>query len=192
MISIKENYEKKVIPHFIKDLGYKNIFAIPRLIKVTVNTGIGSMLKNESNTKELLETVKQDITMITGQKPLETKAKQSVAGFGTRKGQVLGVKVTLRGKRMRDFLERLINLALPRSRDFAGIPLKAVDGSGNLTIGVKEHTIFPEIGTGKQAQKVKKIFGLEITVSTSANNKQEGEALYRMLGFPMERNEDNK
>lgn len=186
MISIQENYEKKVIPHFIKELGYKNKFAVPRLLKVTVNTGIGSLLKQEANNKELLQTVRQDLATITSQRPLDTKAKQSVAGFGTRQGQVLGVKVTLRAKRMRDFLERLINLALPRSRDFAGIPLKAVDSNGNLTIGIKEHTIFPEIGTGKQAQKVKKIFGLEITVSTSANSKEEGEALFTTLGFPIE------
>lgn len=189
MISIKENYEKKVIPYFIKELGYKNIFAVPRLIKVTINTGMGSLLKQESNAKELVEIIRQDVAMIAGQKPVETKAKQSVAGFGTRKGQILGMKVTLRGKRMRDFLERLINLALPRSRDFAGIPLKSIDQTGNLTIGIKEHTIFPEIGTGKQAQKVKKIFGIEITISATANNKQEGEALYGMLGFPLERKE---
>lgn len=191
MISLKENYEKKVVPHFTKELGYKNRLAIPRLLKVTVNIGLGSLLKQESNSKELLETIQGDLTAIVGQKPLQTKAKKAVAGFGTRKGQLLGLKITLRGKRMIDFLERLINFALPRTRDFAGIPLRSVDDKGNLTIGIKEHIVFPEVGTGKHAQKVKKIFGFEITLTSTATTKAEGLALYQMLGFPMERPETN-
>jgi len=190
MISIRENYQNNVIPYFTKELGYKNRHAIPRLLKATINTGIGSSLKQESNAKELMGIFDQDMAAMSGQKPVHTKAKTSVAGFGTRKGQVLGLKVTLRGKRMFDFLERFVNLVLPRIRDFAGIPLQSIDEHGNLTVGIKEHTVFPEIGTGKQAQKVKKIFGLQVTLTSNAKSKQEGITLYQTLGFPLEHKEE--
>lgn len=187
MISLKKNYEEKVIPHFLNEGGYKNRLAIPRIRKVTLNTGIGSLAKSDSNSKELIETLKQEVALITGQKPVETESKKSVAGFGTRKGQILGVKVTLRGKKMIDFLEHLLNFALPRTRDFAGIPLTSFDEKGNLTIGIKEHTVFPEVGTGEHGQKVKKIFGFELTITNDARSKGEGIALLTTLGFPLER-----
>ncbi len=185
MIDIKENYEKKVIPYFTGEKGYKNKLAVPRISHVTVNVGLGSLLKQEGNAKESVALIKQDLAIITGQKPLETTAKQSVAGFGTRKGQTIGLKVTLRGRQMVDFLNRLINLALPRTRDFSGIPSKSVDSKGNLTIGIKEQTSFPEIGTGKRAQEVKKLFGFEVSVSTTAHTKEEGIELLKTVGFPL-------
>lgn len=187
MIRLKENCEKKVRPYFIKELGYRNTIAVPRIFKVTVNVGLGSQLKSESNQKEILETVKQDLASITGQKPIETKSKNSIAGFGIRKGQTLGLKAVLRGKRMVDFIDRFVNFVLPRTRDFFGIPLSSFDEAGNVTIGIKEHTAFPEIGTGKQAQKVKKIFGLQVTFSTTAGNRDHSIALFKMLGFPLKK-----
>lgn len=192
MIRVKENYEKKVLPYFSKELGYKNVIAMPRILKVTVNIGLGSQLKSESNQKEILETVKQDLASITGQKAVETKSKDSIAGFGTRKGQTLGLKVILRGKRMADFIDRFVNFALPRTRDFAGISLTSFDEAGNLNVGIKEHTAFPEIGTGKQAQKVKKVYGLQITFSTTTRNKDHGIALFTALGFPLKKIEGEK
>lgn len=185
MIDVKERYEKKVIPYFIKEKGYKNIFAVPRIRHVTINVGLGSLLKQEGNVKEAIATIKEDVAMITGQKPVETLAKRSIAGFGTRKGQTIGLKVTLRGKQMADFLNRLINLALPRTRDFSGISAKSLDSKGNLTIGIKEQTAFPEIGTGKRAEEVKKLFGFEVSVSTTANSKEEGVELLKTIGFPL-------
>ena len=185
MIHLKERYERRVIPHFLKELGYKNRLAVPRMLKVVVNVGVGSLLKNDSNSKELGEAVEQDLAFITAQKPVQTKSKKSIAAFGTRRGQMLGFKVTLRGKRMMDFLERLVNLALPRTRDFFGIPVTSFDQKGNLTIGIKEHTVFPEVGRGERGQKVKKIFGFEITVVTNAQSKEEGISLFKMMGFPL-------
>lgn len=192
MIRVKENYEKKVLPYFFKELGYKNAIAVPRILKVTVNVGLGSQLKSESNQKEILETVKQDIASITGQKAVETKSKDSIAGFGTRKGQTLGLKVVLRGKRMADFIDRFVNFVLPRTRDFAGISLTSFDEAGNLNVGIKEHTAFPEIGTGKQAQKVKKVYGLQFTFSTTTRNKDHSIALFKVLGFPLKKVEGEK
>ena len=192
MIRVKENYEKKVIPHFLKELGYKNILAIPRISKVTVNIGIGSQLKSESNQKEAMETMKQDLATITGQKSIETKSKDSIAGFGIRKGQTLGLKVVLRGKRMADFTDRFVNFALPRSRDFSGISLASFDEAGNLNVGIKEHTTFPELGTGKQAQKVKKTYGLQVTFSTTIRNKKHNIILFEKLGFPLRKTEGTK
>lgn len=185
MIDIKEQYEKRVIPYFMKEKGYKNKFAVPRISHVTVNVGLGSLLKQEGNAKELLALVKEDLAMITGQKPVETATKKSIAGFGTRKGQTIGLKVTLRGRQMVNFLNRLINLALPRTRDFSGIPSTSVDSKGNLTIGIKDQTAFPEIGTGKRAQEVKKLFGFEVSISTTAHSKEEGIELLKTIGFPL-------
>lgn len=185
MIDTKKNFESNVIPYFTRTLGYKNPMAVPRIRKVTLNVGLGSLLKREGGGKDLMESVKQDITMISGQKPVETRAKKSIAAFGTRKGQVLGLKVTMRGKRMTEFLNRFINFVLPRTRDFSGISLTSFDGAGNLTVGIKEHISFPEIGTGKQAQKARRAMGLEIIISTTTQNKEEGIALFKGLGFPL-------
>ncbi len=201
MINIKENYLKKVIPLFLKSgyknlplgqnlvsrrLEYKNKFAIPRIDKVVINVGLGSFLKGDSAQKDLLENIKKDLSLITGQAAVQTKARTSIAGFGTRKGQTLGLKVTLRGKRMTDFLSRFINVTLPRTKDFTGINSDAFDGYGNLTVGVKDHTAFPEINIEHAAQHIKRTLGLEITIVTSAKDKKEGFVFLKTLGFPLQ------
>ncbi len=184
MINIRENYEKKVIPSFLKS-GYNNKFAIPRIEKVVINVGLGSLLKGEGGQKDTLENIKKDLSIITGQASAPTKARTSIAGFGTRKGQTLGLKVTLRGKRMTDFLNRFINITLPRTKDFAGVNPDAFDNYGNLTIGVRDHTAFPEINIEHAAQHIKRILGLEITIVTSAKNKKEGFFFLKTMGFPL-------
>ena len=177
MISNYENYKKKIIPTLQKELGVKNILALPKIEKVVINIGLGRTLKDE----KFLDIVMRDIALIAGQKPKTTLAKKSIANFKTRKGMVIGATVTLRGQRMYDFISRLINIALPRTRDFRGINVKSLDKNGNLTIGVKEHIIFPEI----KGEEVRNIFGFEITVVVKAKNKEEAIALYKAIGFPI-------
>ena len=178
MTSIREHYQKKTIPELTKEFGYSNALAVPKIQKVTVNTGVGR-IRDEKQ----LESIQKYLTMITGQKPVPRKAKKAIAAFKTRIGMVVGYSVTLRGKRMYDFLDRLVGAALPRTRDFQGIPVGAFDRGGNLTIGIKEHIVFPEM-TGED---VRFIFGLEVTVVTTAKSKGEGEALLRSLGFPIQK-----
>lgn len=187
MISIQENYSKKVIPYFVKELGYKNKLAVPKIEKVSVNIGIGSLIKADTNASSTIQAIKEDLAMITGQKPVETKSKKSIAGFGTREGQAVGLRVTLRGARLIDFLNRLVNFALPRTRDFSGIPLASFDGKGNVTLGVKEQRVFPEVGRQEARQKGGKIFGFEITITSTAHSREEGIELLTQLGFPLER-----
>jgi len=184
MVNIKENYQKKLIPYF-KTQGYDNILAMPSLQKVVVNIGMGSLLKGSESTKELLKEVKEDIAAVTGQVPAETRARTSVAGFGVREGQLMGLKVTLRGKRMVDFLERLINIALPRTKDFAGLDEKNFDGQGNLTIGIRDYSIFPEAASSKILQRLKRSVGMEISVITTASSRSDGKVLLKDLGFPI-------
>jgi large subunit ribosomal protein L5 len=148
-----------------------------RIEKVVINIGLGRALKDE----KFMEIALRDLALITGQKPKTTLAKKSIANFKTRKGQIVGAIVTLRGKRMRDFLSRLINIALPRTRDFRGISLKSLDKNGNLTIGIKEHIVFPEIS----GEEIRNIFGFEITVVVKAKNRDEAIKLYKTLGFPI-------
>jgi large subunit ribosomal protein L5 len=162
-----------------KDLGFSNVMMTPKITKIIVNTGIGRISKE----KEKIEEVLRSLTDITGQSPVKTKSKKSIAGFKSREGQDVGMKITLRGQRMWDFLDRLINGALPRVRDFQGISLKSVDKMGNLNIGIKEHTIFPEI----IAEQVQYLFGLQVIVVSTARNKEEAEKLYRQLGFPLKK-----
>lgn len=159
--------------------GYKNNFSIPKIRKVVVNVGVGSVLRDES----IQQLVIKDIETITGQKALPTIAKRAISAFKVREGMVVGYKVTLRGKMMFDFIERLINVVIPRTRDFRGIEQKSIDKSGNLTFGVKEHIIFPEISQ----EEIKKIFGLEITINTNAKSKEEALELFRLLGFPIKK-----
>ncbi|MEK7178188.1 MAG: 50S ribosomal protein L5, partial [Patescibacteria group bacterium] len=149
----------------------------PKIEKVVINIGLGRTLKDE----KFLDIVMRDIALIAGQKPKTTLAKKSIANFKTRKGMVIGATVTLRGQRMYDFISRLINIALPRTRDFRGINVKSLDKNGNLTIGVKEHIIFPEI----KGEEVRNIFGFEITVVVKAKNKEKAIALYKAIGFPI-------
>jgi len=169
-------YKKQAIPSLRKEFGLNNDLAVPRIGKVVVNIGVGRLIKDE----KIIELINRDLALITGQKPVPTKAKKSIASFKTRAGMVIGFKVTLRGKRMNDFLERLINIALPRTRDFRGLDPKSIDGRGNLTIGIKEHIVFPEV----LAESSRSIFGFEITVITNAENKDQAVALYKAMGFP--------
>jgi len=183
MLRLKEKYQKEVVPKMMEMFGYKNPMAVPKIEKVIVNTGFGRLIsgKTSQEQKKIKEAILHDLAQITGQRPVLTQAKKSVSGFKIRKGMQIGARVTLRGQRMYDFLERVIHIALPRSRDFRGIDPKSFDKEGNLTIGIKEHITFPEVSP----EQVKNIFGLEITVVTSAENKKEGIALLKLLGFPI-------
>lgn len=177
IISAKEIYAKKVIAEMEKEFGYSNAMAVPKILKVVVNVGIGKIVKEN----EKIEEVVNSLTQITGQKAIKTKAKKAIAGFKVREGMEVGVKVTLRGKRMWNFIDRLINATLPRTRDFQGINRKAVDLSGNLNVGIKEHMIFPEISP----ERVKHMFGMQVTISTSARSQKEGLVLFKKIGFPI-------
>lgn len=176
-MSLYNDYRTKVIPALQKDLNKKSPLALPKLEKVVLNVGFGRVSRDE----KIVNNIIKDLTLISGQKPVLTKAKVAIANFKTRKGQIIGAKVTLRGKRMYDFLERFLSIALPRTRDFRGLTLDSFDSCGNLTVGVKEHTVFPEA----LSEDIKDTFGFEVTVVT--NHKNEGEALklYQALGFPV-------
>jgi large subunit ribosomal protein L5 len=171
-------YKEKTRPAFAESFGLTNLMAVPRVLKVVVNAGIGKNLKDQKKVDEVVES----LTVITGQHAVFTQAKKAIAGFKIREGQEVGVRVTLHGKRLWDFLDRLVHVALPRVRDFRGIPQTAVDESGNLNIGIREHLVFPEI----VAEKVQHTFGFQVTVVSTARNKKEGEALFRSLGFPIQ------
>lgn len=176
-ISIKEKFSKKTAEEMIKEFGMKNHMQVPRVKKVVVNVGIGKFTKDKNQVDE----IKDSVRLITGQAPLLTKAKQSIAGFKVRQGMEVGVKVTLRGARMWDFIEKLANAAIPRIKDFRGLSAKNVDDKGNLNIGLKEHMIFPEI----IPEQVKNIFGLQITIVSTAENKEQGLKFFKAMGFPI-------
>jgi large subunit ribosomal protein L5 len=176
MPRLKELYREQVVPALEKELGYKNVMQVPRLEKIVVNVGMGEALQNA----KALDAAVQDIMIITGQRPIVTRARKSIASFKLREGNPIGVKVTLRGNRMWDFLDRLCNIALPRQRDFRGISPDAFDGRGNYSLGLREQLVFPEI----QYDKIDRIRGLEITIVTSAQTDEEGYHLLRHLGMP--------
>jgi large subunit ribosomal protein L5 len=176
MKSLYEQYKKEVVPALQKELGYKNVMQVPRLKKVVVNAGIGRFVK-EAN---FIDTVEKNITRITGQKPIRTRAKKAISNFKIRQGQEIGVTVTLRGARMYQFLEKLTRVTFPRVRDFHGISDKGFDKQGNYTIGFKETVAFPEI----KMDELDKMHGLQVIVNTSAKSKAEGRALLSHLGFP--------
>ena len=176
MPRLKELYRGQVVPTLQKELGYQNIMQVPRLTKIVLNVGVGEALQNA----RALDATVQDIMVITGQKPIVTRARKSIANFKLREGNPIGVKVTLRGDRMWDFLDRLCNVALPRQRDFRGISPDAFDGRGNYTLGLREQLVFPEI----DYDSIDKIRGLEITVVTTAQTDEEGFQLLRSLGMP--------
>jgi len=178
MSRLKENYSKDILPKLQEALGKKNILALPKLKRITVAVGLGDAIERKD--QKIIETAKDTLFKITGQRSVETKAKKAIAGFKIRQGQVVGLKVTLRREKMYDFIDKLINVALPRKRDFKGISLSSVDNGGNLSIGFKEQTIFPEI----DSQTIDKIHGLQITISTDAKNKEEGTKLFKTLGIP--------
>ncbi len=176
-MNLQEQYKKEVIPKMKEVFGYTNNLAVPKIEKVVVNIGIGKHTDN----KDMVETIEKYITAITGQKPIPTRARKAIAAFKTREGLHIGFCATLRGKRMYDFLERLIKIALPRSRDFRGLDPKSVDSFGNLTIGIREHIIFPEM----IQEDIKHILSFEVTVVTSAKEKKEADELFRLMGFPL-------
>lgn len=171
-----KQYTEKIVPELKAELSLGNSHEVPKLVKIVVNTGIGSQLLDS----KILETSKVALEKITGQTPVATKARQSIAGFKLRKGMVVGQKVTLRGTRMYDFFEKLIQIALPRLRDFRGLPTNNVDKSGNLSIGLPEHTIFPEVSM----EEVQKPLSLSVTVVTSGKNREHSIALFKKFGVP--------
>jgi large subunit ribosomal protein L5 len=173
---LKEYYQQKVVPALTQELGYANVMQIPRLLKIVVNMGLGEAVQNA----KILETGVTELTQITGQKPIVTKAHKSIANFKLREGVAIGCAVTLRGDRMYEFLDRLVSVALPRVRDFQGITEKAFDGRGNYSLGIREHTIFPEINI----DKVEQVKGFTCSFVTSAKTDAEGRALLRALGMP--------
>jgi large subunit ribosomal protein L5 len=176
MESLETHYKGKVVASLAEKRGYVNPHQVPRVEKVVVNTCIGS----QSDTKQALEDAKAELTTITGQKPAETRAKKSIANFKLRKEQAIGARVTLRGKRMYEFLERLIRMALPRIRDFRGVSPKSFDGNGNYSLGVADLAIFPEI----ELDKIKRNVGFDVTIVTSASCDSEAKALLIELGMP--------
>ncbi len=175
---LKNRYREEVVPRLMRELGFGNRMQVPRLEKIVVNMGVGDSLKDG----RMLETAVDDLAIITGQKPVITRARKSIAGFKVREGQAIGAKVTLRGDRMWEFVDRLLSIAIPRIRDFRGLPQSAFDGHGNYTLGLTEQLIFPEI----DYDKVAKVRGMDITVVTTAETDEEGRALLAGLGFPFE------
>ncbi|MDO8265250.1 MAG: 50S ribosomal protein L5 [Candidatus Parcubacteria bacterium] len=190
MITLGEKYKIEVIPLLMKEFGYKSPLAVPRIEKVVINSGFGKLVagKSKDEHEKIQKSIIEDLTLIAGHHPVSTKAKKSSAAFKLREGMTIGAKVTLRGLIMYGFLDKIIHVALPRSRDFQGIKIKSVDGNGNLTIAFKEQISFPEVSP----EKSKNIFGFEITIVTSAENQEEGLRLLRALGFPIKTEENLK
>lgn len=174
-------YKTEVLPKLKSEFGYKNVHAVPTIKSVTINVGLGAGLKDSKH----IETAEKTLTRISGQKPVSTKARKSISTFKIREGMVVGMKVTLRGKRMWDFLEKLIKISLPRVRDFRGLSGKGFDGQGNYSIGFKEHIAFPEI----RSDEIELIHGLQVTIATSATTNAEAKALLTHLGLPLKKEE---
>jgi len=176
---LKDKYKKEIAPALMKEFGYKNVQLVPHLEKVVINVGFG----HHSKEKEFMASVLKGLTVISGQKAVFTEAKKSISAFKIREGLTIGAKVTLRGDRMYDFVEKLVGITFPRVRDFRGISEKSVDRSGNMTVGFKEFVSFPEI----HVEDVENMFGLEICLATSAKNKAEGLELFHQIGFPFKK-----
>jgi large subunit ribosomal protein L5 len=176
MSQIKEKYQKEVAPKLQEQFNFKNPYQIPRVEKIVLNMGLGEAIQN----MKILDTAVEELKAIAGQKPVITRAKKSIAAFKLREGMPIGCMVTLRRQHMWDFLNKLVNIALPRVRDFRGISGKAFDGNGNYSLGIKEHIIFPEI----DYDKIDKIKGLNVSIVTSARNDDEGKSLLKLLGMP--------
>jgi large subunit ribosomal protein L5 len=176
MARLKDYYKKEIVPRLTKDFGYKNVMQVPKITKIVVNMGLGEALSNI----KILDSASDEIALITGQRPVITKARKSVANFKLREGNPIGCSVTLRREKMYEFLDRLVNVALPRVRDFRGISPKGFDGRGNYTFGIKEQIIFPEISY----DKIDKIKGMNISVVTTAKTDEEARSLLRYLGMP--------
>lgn len=176
MARLKEYYRRTVVPALIKEFGYKNPMAVPKLEKITINMGVGEATQNP----KLLDAAARELAQITGQRPVITKAKKSVSAFKLREGMAIACMVTLRGDRMYEFFDRLTNIALPRVRDFRGVSTKSFDGRGNYTLGIRDQLIFPEI----DYNKVEKVKGMNISITTTARTDAEGLSLLRHLGMP--------
>jgi large subunit ribosomal protein L5 len=174
---LREIYEKKIVPELVKEFGYSNPMAVPRLDKIVLNMGVGDAVSD----KKKLESAVADLTAIAAQKPVITKAKKSIATYRLREGQAIGTKVTLRGKRMYDFLDKLITVALPRVKDFHGLSKSKFDGRGNYAFGIREHLVFPEISV----EKMDSIIGMDIVIATTAKTDAEGLALLTKIGLPL-------
>jgi large subunit ribosomal protein L5 len=179
MPRLKDSYRDEVVPALMKEFGYRNVMEVPRLEKIVVNVGVGEALQNA---KALDHTV-EDVATITGQRPIVTRARKSIAGFKLREGMSIGVRVTLRGDRMYDFLDRLCNVALPRRRDFRGVSPDSFDGRGNYTLGLREQLVWPEI----DYDSIDKVRGMEISIVTTARTDEEGRHLLQLLGMPFAR-----
>lgn len=179
MNRLKEKFIKEAIPKMIAQFGYDNILAVPKLNKVIINVGISSSKKDDN----YLNLVENTLKRISGQKPVFTKAKKAISAFKTRKGQVVGAMVTLRKEKMYSFVDKLVNIVLPRVRDFRGLDAKSLDQKGNLTIGFKEHIVFGEINP----DELEAVHGLEVAINTTAKNKEEGLVLLKLLGFPFQK-----
>jgi len=179
MLALKERYATEAAPELMKEFGYRNVMEIPRLVKVVLNIGIGEAVQNAKS----LEAAEADLAAISGQHPVTTRSKRSISAFKLREGMPVGLKVTLRGRRMHEFLDKLINVVLPRIRDFHGVNPDAFDGAGNYTLGFKEQVMFPEI----DFDKIDKLRGLEVTVVTTARTDAEGRRLLELLGMPFSR-----
>jgi large subunit ribosomal protein L5 len=176
---LKERYKEEVVPALMKEFGYKNVMQAPRLQKVTVNVGVGEAVQNA----KALDAATSDVETITGQHPVITRAKRSISNFKLREGMPIGVTVTLRGDRMWEFLDRTLNAALPRIRDFQGLSANSFDGRGNYSMGIREQVIYPEI----EYDKIDKVRGLQITIATTARTDEEGKRLLELLGMPFTR-----
>jgi len=176
MSQLKERYRKEIIPALMKLGGYKNIMQVPRLDKIVLNIGLGEAIQNA----KALEAAKRDLVTISGQQPITTRAKKSIASFRLKSGMPIGLKVTLRGERMYDFFGKLVNVVLPRIREFQGVPTNSFDGWGNYTLGIKEQTIFPEV----DYDKIDKVRGLEVSIITTAKTDERGRYLLELLGMP--------
>jgi large subunit ribosomal protein L5 len=177
MTRLQEHYRKTVIPKLQERFGYKNVMQVPKITKITINMGVGEAMSD----KKIIDNAVGDLTKISGQKPQVTRARKSVANFKVRENWPIGCRVTLRGRRMYEFLDRLVNVAIPRIRDFRGLPSRSFDGRGNYSVGIKEQIIFPEI----DFDKVDAIRGMDITIVTSAKNDQEARALLEGFNFPI-------
>jgi large subunit ribosomal protein L5 len=180
MARLAEKYRSEVVPALTKEFGYRSVMAVPRVKKIVVNMGVGEAIQDA----KLLDQAAEELATIAGQKPAITRARKSIANFKLRAGMAIGCRVTLRGRRMYEFLDRLMNLALPRVRDFRGVPPRAFDGRGNYTLGIRDQLIFPEINYAK----VQKVKGMNVCVVTTARTDEEGRALLSHLGMPFRKN----
>ena len=177
MARLRERYQNEVVPALMKRFGYRNIMQVPRVQKVVINMGVGDATQNP----KLLDSAVRELALISGQRPVVTRARKSISAFKVREGMPIGCKVTLRGERMYDFLDRLFHIALPRVRDFRGLNPNAFDGRGNYTLGLREQLVFPEI----DYDDIEKVRGMDITIATTAKTDEEARELLRLLGLPL-------